>query len=133
MSHYGAPGADDSVHQCTPDGPLAPGRSVVDAVECNTARFIDLTRDTGDISPTYLVLTDADDPGASLTRTDVCGAPELQNAVAYFGADTDSVRVRTLSDRRVALDEHVSALSERGECDAFEFAGCRFALDVVVG
>jgi hypothetical protein len=58
-------------------------------------------------------------------------APEVQNAVAYFGEQTDSVRVRTRSDRRLAVEEHVEAMREQGS--AFEFAGRRFDLEVVAG
>ena len=133
MSHFSASGPDDaSPRDCPPDGPLDAGRSVVTTVECNTARFVDLTHDSGGVEPTYLVLTAADRPGTSLTRTDVYAMPELQNAIAYFGPGTDSVRVQTRADRRRALREHLAAL-DGAASGTFEFSGCQFNLDVVVG
>ena len=133
MSHYSASGPDDaSPGDCPPDGPLDAGRSVVTAVECNTARFVDLTHESGGVEPTYLVLTAANRPGTSLTRTDVYAMPELQNAIAYFGPGTDSVRVQTRADRRRALREHLAALHDGGS-STFEFSDRRFALDVVLG
>ena len=134
MSQNGAPGADDAgPTQCPADGPLPPGRSVEDAVECNTARFVDLTRDAGGVAPVYLVVCDVDERGTSLTRTEVVALPELQNGLAYLGRGTDSVRVRTHPERRVQLEEHVEALSSRDEHDAFEFADRQFTVDVVRG
>jgi len=134
MSQNGAPGAGDAdPAECPADGPLSPGRSVVDAVECNTARFVDLTRESGGVTPVYLVVCDADDADASLSRTDVTALPELHNGVAYLGSETDSVRVRTRPERRVQLEEHLAELSAGGEHDTFEFAGCRFGVDVLRG
>ncbi|MFB6072393.1 MAG: hypothetical protein ABEJ88_05425 [Halobacterium sp.] len=105
----------------------------MDAVECNTARFVDLAGDTVSVSPTYLVLKDGADRAVSLSRTEVCALPELQNGLAYFGESVDSVRVRTLPDRHENVREHVAALSrgERGDC--FEFGGRRFCAEVVLG
>jgi len=132
MSHYGTSGPKDATPgDCPPDGPLDAGRSVVTAVECNTARFVDLTHDAVGVEPTYLVLTAADRPGIPLSRTDVFAMPELQNAIAYFGPDTDSVRVQTRSDRRRPLREHLRALGDSP--GSFEFSNCRFDLEVVVG
>ncbi|WP_232688455.1 hypothetical protein [Halobacterium zhouii] len=134
MSHLGSPGSDGPpLADCRPDGPLPPGRSVVDAVECGSARFLTLTHATGGVTPTYLVLTadDDDESATPLSSTDVLSMPEIQNAIAYFGSGVESVRVQTQSARRVALREHVDALG--GEDSAFAFAGRTFHLDVVLG
>ena len=134
MSHSGAPGSGDpGTDQCSADGPLDPGRSAVDAVECDSARFVNLAHASGGVQPTYLVLTDSGADATQLSLSDVLSMPEVQNAVAYFGAATDSVRVRTQPGRRVALEEHVDALAERSPDPAFEFGGRRFELSVVVG
>ena len=135
MSHLGASGSDDSPFaDCTPDGPLEPGRSVVEAVECDSARFLTLTHATGGITPTYLVLTAAEDESATpLSSTDVLSMPEIQNALAYLGGGVESVRVQTQSERRVALREHVDALGAEVAGDVFEFAGRTFDLEVVLG
>lgn len=134
MSHSGAPGSGDpGTAQCSADGPLDPGRSAVEAVECDSARFVNLAHASEGIQPTYLVLTDSDGDATQLSLTDVLSMPEIQNAVAYFGTDTDSVRVRTQPGRRVALEEHVDALAERIPGPAFEFGGRTFELSVVVG
>jgi hypothetical protein len=105
----------------------------VEAVECDSARFVNLAHSGRGVQPTYLVLTDSDADATQLSLTDVLSMPEIQNAVAYFGADTESVRVRTQSGRRVALEEHVEALAERSPDPAFEFGGRRFELSVVLG
>ena len=134
MSHSGAPGSGDpGTAQCSADGPLDPGRSAVEAVECDSARFVNLAHASEGIQPTYLVLTDSDGDATQLSLTDVLSMPEIQNAVAYFGADTDSVRVRTQPGRRVALEEHVDALTDRNSASVFEFSGRTFELSVVVG
>lgn len=136
MSYSGAPGpGDPGPAQCRADGPLEPGRSVVEAVECDSARFVDLSHSSGGIQPTYLVLqaTSPDDDATTLSSTDVLSVPEVQNAVAFYGEETDSVRVRTRPDRRVAVEEHVEALRERRAGSTFEFAGRCFDLEVVAG
>ncbi|MCG1002815.1 MULTISPECIES: hypothetical protein [Halobacterium] len=134
MSHSGVPGSGDpGTTPCPADGPLDPGRSAVEAVECNSARFVNLAHSSRGVQPTYLVLTDSDVDGTQLSLTDVLSMPEIQNAVAYFGADTDSVRVRTQSGRRKALEEHVDALAERSSAPAFEFGDRCFELSVVLG
>lgn len=134
MSYSGAPGAGDpGPAQCRADGPLEPGRSAVEAVECDSARFVDMAHASGGIQPTYLVLEASDGEGKPLSSTDLLSMPEIQNAVAYFGENTDSVRVRTQADRRVALEEHVEALRERERGASFEFAGRCFDLEVVAG
>jgi len=134
MSHSGAPGSGDpGTARCSADGPLDAGRSAVEAVECDSARFVNLTHSSGGVQPTYLVLTASDAESTQLTLTDVLSMPELQNAVAYFGSDTDSVRVRTQPSRRAALREHVDALADRDPAPAFAFGGRRFELSVVVG
>ncbi|MGB9966055.1 hypothetical protein [Halobacterium hubeiense] len=103
------------------------------AVECDSARFVNLAHASDGIQPTSLVLTDSDAEATPLSPTEVLSMPELQNAVAYFGENTDSVRVRTQSERRAALEEHVDALHERAPTPAFEFGGRSFELSVVVG
>jgi hypothetical protein len=135
MSHSGAPGrGDPGPAQCSADGPLDAGRCVVEAVECDSARFVDLAHASGGLQPTFLVLTesDAEDP-VQLSTTDVLSVPELQNAVAYNGESADSVRVRTQPDRRRAVTEHVEALREHAAGTVFDFAGQRFNLKVVAG
>ncbi|MFB6269576.1 MAG: hypothetical protein ABEH83_06515 [Halobacterium sp.] len=135
MSHSGAPGSGGpGPAQCSADGPLDPGRCAIEAVECDSARFVSLAHASGGLQPTYLVLTavDADD-AVPLSTTDVLTVPELQNAVAYYGESTDSVRVRTQPGRRTAVEEHVEALRERGRGTVFEFAGRCFDLEVVAG
>lgn len=135
MSYSGAPGpGDPGPAQCRADGPIEPGRSVVEAVECDSARFVDLSHASGGIQPTYLVLLAAsDDDATQLSPTDVQSIPEVQNAVAFYGEQTDSVRVRTRTDRRVAVEEHVTALRERRTGSVFEFGGRCFELEVVAG
>lgn len=134
MSYRSGPdGEDQRPSDCPPDGPVDPGRSVVEAVECNTARFVDLSGASGGVTPVHLVVSDADGQTASLTRTDVLGLPELQNGLAYFGPGVDSVRVRTRSDRRQNVREHVTALAEQTSLDGFDFGGRKFALDVQLG
>ena len=135
MSHTGTSGPDDyPPTNCHPDGPLEPGRSVVEAVECGSARFLTLTHATGGVTPAYLVLTVAEaGPATPLSSTDVLSMPEIQNALAYFGRGVESVRVQTQPERRVALREHVDALREDATDAVFEFAGRRFDLEVVLG
>ncbi|WP_336036756.1 hypothetical protein [Halobacterium yunchengense] len=134
MSHSGAPGpGDPGPTQCVADGPLEPGRSAVEAVECDSARFVAMAHASGGIQPTYLVLTAADGEPTQLEVTDVLSVPEVQNALAYFGEHTDSVRVRTRAERRVAVEEHVRALRNREDGEVLQFGGCTFDLDVVVG
>ena len=135
MSHLGASGpADHPPADCSPDGPLEPGRSVVEAVECNSARFLTLTHATSGVTPTYLVLTTTEtDAATSLSTTDVLSMPEMQNALAYLGSGVESVRVQMQSERRSALREHVRTLRGDSPDDAFEFAGRQFDLEVVLG
>ncbi|WP_232701613.1 hypothetical protein [Halobacterium wangiae] len=133
MSHFRTSGPSDAgPGDCPADGPVEPGRSVVSAVECNTARFVDLTGKSGGIDPTYLVLTTAEEADTSLSRTDVYALPELQNALAYLGPGTNSVRVQTCADRRKLLGEHVASLADGGG-PTFEFADRQFDLDVLLG
>lgn len=134
MSYRSGPGGEDQrPNTCPADGPVEPGRSVVEAVECNTARFVDLSGASGGVTPVHLVVSEAGGQTASLTRTDVFGLPELQNGLAYLGPDVDSVRVRTRSDRRQNVREHVTSLTEQTSLDGFEFGGCKFALEVQLG
>jgi len=135
MSYRSGPGGDDQrPTSCPADGPVEPGRVVVEAVECNTARFVDLTGASGGVTPAHLVVSDADgEPTTALDRTQVLSLPELQNGLAYFGPDVDSVRVRTHPDRRVNVREHVAALEEQSETDSFEFGGRAFSLAVQLG
>jgi hypothetical protein len=134
MVHRSGPGEEDQRPTgCPPDGPVDPGRSVVDAVECNTARFVDLSEASGGVTPVHLVVSETEGQTASLTRTDVLGLPELQNGLAYFGPGVDSVRVRTGSHRRQNVREHASALAEQTSLEGFEFGGREFALDVQLG
>jgi len=105
----------------------------VEAVECNTARFVDLSGASGGVTPVHLVVADASGETAALDRTQVFSLPELQNGLAYFGPDVDSVRVRTHPDRRVNVREHVTALEEQSESGGFEFGGREFSLAVQFG
>ncbi|AHG05256.1 hypothetical protein HALDL1_08795 [Halobacterium sp. DL1] len=133
MSHFRTSGPPDTdPGECPANGPLEPGRSVVEAVECNTARFVDLTGTSGGVVPTYLVLTGAERANVSLSGTEVYALPEIQNALAYFGPETNSVRVHTCPERRTLLNEHVAALTDGGE-STVEFADRTFDLDVVLG
>jgi len=134
MSYRSGSGGDDQrPSACPADGPIEPGRSVVEAVECNTARFVDVSGASGGVTPVHLVVSDADAETATIDRTQVLSLPELQNGLAYFGPDVDTVRVRTHSDRRVNVREHVTALEEQSETDGFEFGGREFSLDVQLG
>jgi hypothetical protein len=134
MSYRSGPGRDDQrPAACPADGPIEPGRAVVEAVECNTARFVDLTGDSGGVTPVHLVVSDARGETASLERTQVLALPELQNALAYFGPDVDSVRVRTHPGRRENVREHVTALEGRAGANGFEFGGRAFSLAVQLG
>lgn len=134
MSYFRTSGPGGATpDDCQADGPLEAGRCVVSAVECNSARFVDLTGDALGGEPTYLVLTAVDGSGTSLSRTDVYAVPELHNAIAYLGPETDSVRVQTRPDRRRTLREHLAALEGTGSPSTFEFADRRFELDVVLG
>jgi len=134
MSYSGTPGSGNpGPARCSDDGPLDAGRSAVEAVECDSARFVSMAHASSGLQPTYLVLTASDREATRLSATDVLTMPEVQNAVAYFGEETESVRVRTRPDRRSPLREHVAALSDRTPAPAFEFADRRFELTVVVG
>ncbi len=134
MPYSGASGpGDPGPAQCSDDGPLDAGRAAVEAVECDSARFVSLAHASGGLQPTYLVLTNSDREATLLSATDVLSVPEIQNAIAYFGEETDSVRVRTQPGRRKALEEHVDALAERSQAPAFEFANRRFELSVIAG
>jgi hypothetical protein len=134
MSYRSGPGEDDQrPSECPATGPVAPGRSVAEAVECGTARFVDLTAASGAVTPVYLVIAAADEPAASLTYTDVHRLPELQNGLAYLGQDVDTVRVRTSPDRRQVVEEHVSHLDSQTSLATFEFSGRRFSLSVRLG
>jgi|AntRauMinimDraft_4_1070384.scaffolds.fasta_scaffold00095_35 hypothetical protein len=134
MSYRSGPGGDDQQPTvCPADGPVEPGRSVVEAVECNTARFVDLSGVSGGVTPVHLVVSGADGETTTLERTQVLSLPELQNGLAYFGPDVDSVRVRTHPDRRVNVREHVTALEEQSASSGFEFGGREFSLAVQLG
>ena len=134
MSYRSGPGGDDQrPTACPADGPLEPGRSVVEAVECNTARFVDLSGASGGVTPVHLVVSDASGETTSIDRTQVLSLPELQNGLAYFGPDVDSVRVRTHPDRRVNVREHVAALEDQSATGRFEFGGREFSLAVQLG
>ena|SRR6056297_3054831 len=135
MSYRSGPGGDDQQPTaCPADGPVEPGRSVVEAVECNTARFIDLSGVSGGVTPVHLVVSGAGvETTTTLDRTQVLSLPELQNGLAYFGPGVDSVRVRTHPDRRVNVREHVTALEEQSESGGFEFGGREFSLAVQLG
>jgi hypothetical protein len=115
---------------CTDDGPVDAGRAVVRAVECNSARFVDLARESAAEQPTTLMLTDANGDATPLSEPDVTRVPELRNAVAYFGLETTSIRVKTLSERSPMLREYVDSLRETPAA-VFEFAGRQFDLRVV--
>lgn len=115
---------------CQPTGPLDPGRSVVRAVECNSARYVDLVRDETSARPTSLILTDTKRETTPLSETDLCRVPELQNAVAFYGPETKSVRIRTRKRRASMLREYVDSLRERPE-NAFGFEERRFDFHVV--
>jgi hypothetical protein len=134
MSYRSGPGEDEQrPSECPADGPVDPGRSVAEAVECGTARFVDLTAVSGAVTPVYVVLAAADTPAASLTHTDVHQLPELRNGLAYLGPDVDTVRVRTTPDRRQAVEEHVTHLDSLTSLPAFEFGSTAFSLSVRLG
>lgn len=116
--------------RCTADGPVEPGRAVVRAVECNSARFVDLVHEPSGDRPTMLVLTDSTRESVRLSETDVFRVPELRNSVAYFGDETTSVRVRTLPERCSVLRNYVDSLRETPST-AFAFAGRHFDLHVL--
>ena len=136
MSSRRGPGGDDQrPSACPADGPVEPGRAVVEAVECNTARFVDLGGASGGDTPAHLVVSDAggETTTTELDRTQVLSLPELQNGLAYLGPGVDSVRVRTRPDRRTNVQEHVAALEEQAEADGFEFGERAFSLAVRLG
>jgi hypothetical protein len=134
MSYRSGPGGDDQQPTaCPADGPVEPGRSVVEAVECNTARFVDISGSSGGVTPVHLVVPDTSGETTTLDRTQVFSLPELQNGLAYFGPGVDTVRVRTHPDRRVNVREHVTALEEQSESARFEFGGREFSLAVQLG
>jgi hypothetical protein len=131
MSLPGESGSSDpETVRCAADGPVEPGRAVVSAVECNSARFVDLVEEAVEDRPTTLILTSSARDATPLSAADVCRIPELRNAVAYFGDGTKSVRVRTLSERGPVLREYVDSLRE-SQSGAFEFADRQFDLHVV--
>jgi len=134
MAYRSGSGRDDQrPSTCPADGPVEPGRSVVEAVECQTARFVDLSGASGGVTPVHLVVSETDGETTPVDRTQVFSLPELQNGLAYFGPDVDSVRVRTHPDRRVNVREHVTALEEQSATGGFEFGGCEFSLGVQLG
>lgn len=131
MSLPGDPGSPGTeTVRCEPTGPIDPSRSVIRAVECNSARFVDLVRDETSIRPTSLVLTATSREPTALSETDLCRVPELQNAVAFYGRETQSVRVRTRKRRAGMLREYVGSLRDDPE-HAFGFESSRFDLHVV--
>ena len=132
MSGSGPFESSDPPVPCAADGPVSPTGSVLEAVQCDTARYVALAPVAVDVNRTYLILSRDDVDGTTLTYEAVRSIPELQNAVAHFGPRTESVRVLTHPGRRrhlsQALDEFDSDRSR-----TFEYSGESFRLSVRLG
>lgn len=125
--------ANDPPTPCAADGPVEPTGTVLEAAECDTARYVALAPVAVDVNRTYLILTREDhDDGTPLSFGDVTEVPEIQNALAHFGPQSESVRVLTHPGRRRPLSSTVDDLDERGNA-TFEYAGEGFRLDVRLG
>jgi hypothetical protein len=123
---------NDPPTPCAADGPISPTDSILEAVECDTARYVALAPTATDVNRTYVILTRTNDDGTTISFSDVADIPELRNALAHFGPQTQSVRVLTHPGRRQPL---ASSLDEMAADDsrAFEFSGEGFRLAVRVG
>jgi len=133
MFGFGPSEANDPPAPCAADGPVESTGSLLEAVECDTARYVALAPVAIDMNRTYLVLTRVDDgDGTALSFGDVTEVPEIQNALAHFGPQAVSVRVLTHPGRRRPLSSTIDDLDERGN-ETFEFAGECFRLDVRLG
>lgn len=117
---------------CAADGPVSPTGTVLEAVECDTARYVALAPVATDAHRTYLILTRDDVDGAPLSFGDVSRVPELQNALAHFGPRAESVRVLTHPGRRRHLNQLLDELDSYDE-RAFQYAGEGFRLSVRMG
>lgn len=132
MFGLGPTDTDDAVTTCVADGPVEANGTVLEAVECDTARYVALAPVAMDVNRTYLVLARTDAEGTPLSFGDVTRIPEVQNALAHFGPRTESVRVLTHPGRRRTLSNTIDDLDTRGS-RTFEYAGEQFSLDVRVG
>lgn len=118
---------------CAADGPVSPSGAVLEAVECDTARYVALAPVAVDVNRTYLILTrDDGDDSTQLSVQDVTEVPEVHNAIAHFGPQTESVRVLTHPGRRRPILDSLDDL-DPDDSRRFEFAGEGFRLDVRVG
>lgn len=132
MSGSGPFESSDPPAPCAADGPVAPTGSVLEAVQCDTARYVALAPVAVDVNRTYLILTRDDVDGTTLTYADVRSIPELQNAIAHFGPRTESVRVLTHPGRRRHLSRSLDEL-ETDHSRTFEYSGESFRLSVRLG
>lgn len=117
---------------CPADGPVSPTGTVLEAVECDTARYVALAPVATDAHRTYLILTRDDVEGTPLAYGDVSSEPELQNALAHFGPRAESVRVLTHPGRRRPLKQLLDELDRYDE-RTFQYAGEGFRLSVRMG
>lgn len=124
--------SSDPPAPCAADGPVSPTGSVLEAVQCDTARYVALAPVAVDVNRTYLILSRADVDGTSLTYADVSSIPELQNALAHYGPRTESVRVLTHPGRRRHLTQSLEEL-DSNESRTFEYGGESFRLNVRLG
>lgn len=132
MSGSGPFEPQDPPAPCAADGPVSPTGTVLEAVECDTARYVAIAPVAHDVHRTYLILSRANVDGTALSYGDINDIPELQNALAHFGPQAQSVRVLTHPGRRRPLSRHIDDLDEGGT-RTFEFSGEEFSVTVNVG
>lgn len=132
MSGTGPFGANDPPVPCAADGPVSPTGRVLEAVECDTARYVALAPAAMDVNLTYLILTRTDESGTPLSYGDISDIPELQNGLAHFGPRAESVRVLTHPGRRRYLTAAVDEFDEERN-RTFQYSGERFELGVRIG
>ncbi|WP_458185518.1 hypothetical protein [Haladaptatus sp. NG-WS-4] len=120
---------------CTARGSVDPTDHVLDASGCAAESvYITLEFGRGDPCHAYLLLdVDQGSGTAQLGEADVTTLPELQNAVAYLGPDSKSVRVRTSKRRTDEVFDHLDSLAEEYDSSTqFAFDGRTFTLTVMV-
>lgn len=132
MTGWGPTDTDGSPAPCVPDGPVASTGTVLEAVECDTARYVALAPVARDVKRTYLILTRVNEDGDTLSYSDITSVPEVQNAIAHFGPRTKSVRILSHPGRRRPLIQTLEELGNRTG-RTYEYAGEAFRLSVRVG
>ncbi|WP_458206236.1 hypothetical protein [Haladaptatus sp. NG-SE-30] len=117
---------------CTARGSVEPTDHVLGAGGCDSgSASVALEFGQDEFCHAYLLLDTGQGQGdaVQLSEADVTELPELQNAVAYLGPDSTSVRVRTSKRRTDEIFDHLGSLAEEYESTTrFAFDGRTFAL-----